>query len=63
MMSKAIRVSAGIEGNTYYKNMLDKYLASPRFSDRCKELKKKIEVMEYKKEKLKEDKARELSLF
>jgi len=49
-----IRVNGDIENNKKYKDIMDKYLKSPRFSDRCVELKKAIREIEIKEKKEKE---------
>lgn len=58
-----IKVNGTIEGNDKYKKVFDRYLASPLFSDRCKELKKSIKEQEERERKEKEIKSKELKLF
>ena len=45
-----IRVNGDIENNQKYKKIMDRYLASPVFSQRCKELKEAIKDSEKKKQ-------------
>ena len=63
-----IIVNGSVESNSYYRNMLDKYLASERFKDRCHDLRKTIERVEKeeaekRKEKERLKKAETLNMF
>lgn len=58
-----IKVNGTIEDNDKYREMLDRYLASPLFSDRCKKLKMAIKEQEERERKEEEIKSRELRLF
>ncbi len=49
-----IRVNGDIENNKKYKKMMDRYLKSLTFSDRCMELKEMIKESEIKEKKEKE---------
>lgn len=58
-----IKLTGDIEGNKKYKKVFDRYLASPKFSDSCKELKALIKNQEDRERKEKEIKDRVLKLF
>jgi Arc/MetJ-type ribon-helix-helix transcriptional regulator len=55
MGRKYYYVNGGIEGNTYQEKIVNSYLKSPRFKDRCESLRGAIKRAEEKKQREKEE--------
>lgn len=57
------KINGDIDNNPKYKKMMDRYLASAEFSDKCKELKALIQKSEKERKEKERIKSMELKLF
>ncbi len=58
-----VYLNGDIENNKKYKKVFDRYLASPSFSDKCKELKKTIKAQELEDKRAEKEEKAKLRLF